>query len=294
MKYIIIGASSSIGSEMYSFLQKKKIKVLGTYFKKKQPQLVKFDVRKDDIKNFFYEINSNDIVIIFSAITNPQEVLKKKQNSKKINVFGTKRLINDLSRIGCKIIFISSVEVFDGKKGAYTESSKTKPLSLYGKHKNIIEKFLINEIKKNYTIIRLCWTICMKKKSRDVVSLTYNTIKKKNAKMSYDNYFNISHSEDVCKGIYKISKTNIDLVHLTSKEKISRFDLAMMIKRYSKNEKKMFFEKIRFKEFPYPERRARLNFLSSKINQKNLGIKYRSIKRTVLQKLKILDYEKCN
>ena len=294
MRYIIIGASSSIGSEMHSFLRKKKIKVLGTYFKKKQPELVKFDIRKDDINNFFFEVNSNDVVIIFSAITNPQEVLKIKQDSRKINIFGTKRLINDLSKIGCKIIFISSVEVFDGKKGAYTESSKTKPLSLYGKHKNIIEKFLISKIKKNYTIIRLCWTICMQKKTRDIISMTYNTIKKKNAKMSYDNYVNISHSDDICKGIFKISKTNIDLVHLTSKEKISRFDLAMMIKKYSKNEKKMVFEKIKFKEFPYQEKRARLNFLSSKINQKNLGIKYRSIKKTVLQKLKILDYENRN
>ena len=294
MKYIIIGASSSIGGEMYSFLQKKKIKVLGTYFKKKKPQLIKFDIRKDNMKNSFFKINSNDVFIIFSAITNPQEVLNKKQNSKKINIFGTKRLINYLNKIGCKIIFISSVEVFDGKKGAYTESSKTKPLSLYGKHKDMIEKFLISKIKKNYTIIRLCWTICMKKESRDIISLTYNTIKKKNAKMSYDNYFNISHSEDVCKGIFKISKTNINLAHLTTKEKISRFNLAMLIKKYSKNKKKMFFEKIKFKEFPYYEKRARLNFLSSKINQKNLGIKYRSIKKTVLQKLKILDYENRN
>jgi dTDP-4-dehydrorhamnose reductase len=292
MRYIIIGASSSIGREMFSFLQKKKIKVLGTYFKKKQSQLVKFDIRKDDIKKLFFEINNNDIVIIFSAITNPLEVLNKKKNSKKINIFGTKRLINALSKIGCKIVYISSVEVFDGKRGAYLESSKTKPLSLYGKHKNMIEKFLINKIKKNYLIIRLCWTICMKKKSRDIISLTYDTINKKNAKMSYDNYFNISHSEDVCNGIFKISKTNFNLVHLASKEKISRFDLALMIKKYSINGKEMFFEKIKFKDFKYHEKRARLNFLSSRINQKNLGIKYRSIKKTVLQKLKILDYEK--
>jgi len=293
MRYIVIGASSSIGSEMFFFLRKKKVKVFGTYFKKKQPNLVKFDIRKDDIKKLFFDINNNDVVIIFSAITNPLEVLKKK-NSKKINILGTKKLINDLSKIGCKIIFISSVEVFDGKKGGYIESSKTKPLSLYGKHKNMIEKFLINKIKKNYTIIRLCWTICMKKKSRDIISLTYNSIKKKNAKISYDNFFNISHSEDVCKGIFKISKTNVDLVHLTSKDKISRFDLAMIIKKYSKNKKEMFFKKIEFKDFPYHEKRARLNFLSSKVNQKNLGIKYRSIKKTVLQKLKILDYEKRN
>lgn len=294
MKYIIIGASSSIGSEMYSFLKKKKNKVFGTYFKKKKPKLIKFDIRNDDIKNLFFEINSNDIVIIFSAVTNPLEVLNKKQNSRKINIIGTKRLIKYLSKIGCKIIFISSVEVFDGKKGAYTERSKSKPLSLYGKHKLEIEKFLINIIKKKYTIIRLCWTICMKKNSRDIISLTYNSIRKKEAKMSYDNYFNVSHCEDVCKGIFKVSKMNINLIHLASKEIISRFDLATMIKKNSKNGKKMFFERIKFKEFPYSEKRARLNFLASKIDQKKIGIKYRSIKKTVLQKIKLLDYEKRN
>ena len=106
--------------------------------------------------------------------------------------------------------------------------------------------------------------------------------------MSYDNYVNISHSDDICKGIFKISKTNV------ADEESANNMAEETIKKYSKNEKKMVFEKIKFKEFPYQEKRARLNFLSSKINQKNLGIKYRSIKKTVLQKLKILDYENRN
>ena len=45
---------------------------------------------------------------------------------------------------------MSSIEVFDGKKGNYDEKSTPKPLNLYGKQKLLIEKYLK---KKNQKIL---------------------------------------------------------------------------------------------------------------------------------------------
>tara|TARA_B100002003_G_C14103949_1_gene530966 strand:- start:551 stop:1426 length:876 start_codon:yes stop_codon:yes gene_type:complete len=289
MRYIIIGGSSSIGFSLISFFKKKKIKFIGTYNSNKSPGLIKFNIIKDNLKNIIRDINRQDTIIIFSAIVSPLEVIKKKIKSNNINIIGTKRIINQAANIGCKIIFISSAEVFDGKRGNYKENSKTNPLTTYGKHKKKIENYLINKIKKNFSIVRLCWTISMSKFSKDAISLTYNTILKKNARMAYDNFFNITHANNVSEGIFKISKKNIKIIHLVSKQIISRYNLAKLIKRISKKGKKMKFEKIKFKEFVYLEPRARLNFLNTKFKNNYLNIKYVSLKKIVYDKIKILD-----
>ena len=63
-----------------------------------------------------FNIDKNDYVIILSAMTSPSEVFKNKNRSNKVNVINTKKIITDLKKIDCKIIFLSSVEVFDGRR----------------------------------------------------------------------------------------------------------------------------------------------------------------------------------
>jgi dTDP-4-dehydrorhamnose reductase len=290
MKYIVIGATSSIGKVFKELLEKKKIKSVGTYSSNNNRKFIKFDITKDQIIKKINSIKKKDIVLIFSAITNHYKIIKHKILAEKINVKYTKKLIKDLSTIGCKIIFISSVEVFDGKKGNYLENHKKNPLSTYGKHKSKIENFLIRKIKKNFTIIRLSWTVdSSNENSRDIIYMTYHSILKKNSRMAFDNYFNITDVTDVCEHIIKASKKKIKILHLVSKEIISRYDLARLIKKISKKGKKMHFKKIKFKDFPYSEPRARLNYLKSKYTNIFPNKKYKPITDIVLEKVKVMD-----
>ena len=50
MKTIIIGASGIIGYKLFKTLKERKIKVIGTYSKNKKPELVKFNILKDNVK----------------------------------------------------------------------------------------------------------------------------------------------------------------------------------------------------------------------------------------------------
>ena len=73
--------------------------------------LKKFNIIKDKINNKI-KIFKDDKVIILTAISNPSKVFADSKTSNKINILCTIKLIDDLKKIGCKIIFMSSIEVF--------------------------------------------------------------------------------------------------------------------------------------------------------------------------------------
>ena len=147
MKTIIIGASGVIGYELFLELKKKNKNVVGTYNYNKKKRLIKFDIKKDNIIKKI-KIAKSDKVVLLTAISNPTWVYANSKFSKSINVTATKKIIDHLKFIGCKVYFMSSIEVFDGKKGNYDENSVPRPLNLYGKQKFYIENYIKKKFKK--------------------------------------------------------------------------------------------------------------------------------------------------
>jgi dTDP-4-dehydrorhamnose reductase len=125
---------------------------------------------------------------LLSAYSNPTWISKNKIKAKNLNFNSTIDFIEFLKPINPRIIFMSSVEVFDGEKGGYSEKDSPNPLNYYGKLKYNLEKYLENNY-SNYTIVRTGWNVGLNKKSRCVVSLTYETLLKKKARMAVFNIF---------------------------------------------------------------------------------------------------------
>ena len=61
---LIIGATGLIGSNLFKYLNKKKINTIGTYFKNKKRKLIKYNLEKDNINKL---LNSNLISHIIIA-----------------------------------------------------------------------------------------------------------------------------------------------------------------------------------------------------------------------------------
>ena len=202
MKTIIIGSSGVIGYNLYLYLKKKQKNVIGTYNYTQKIGLKKFNIIKDKINNII-KINKNDKVIILTAVSNPSKVYADSKTSNKINILSTIKLINDLIKIGCKIIFMSSIEVFDGKTGNYNENSKPNPLNLYGKQKLYVENY-IKKNSINFCILRTSFIVGSDPNQRCPVKLTYETLLKSDARMAKDNFFAITSVNDLCKVIYKV------------------------------------------------------------------------------------------
>jgi dTDP-4-dehydrorhamnose reductase len=290
MKTIIIGASGIIGYRLFERLKKKEIEVIGTYSKNKRVGLIKFDILKDQIKKKI-KINKHDNVIILTAISNPTWVYKNPKISKNINVISTKKIIDDLQGVECKVFFMSSIEVFDGKKGNYDEKSIPKPLNLYGKQKLLIEKYLKKKIKK-YCIIRTSFIVGNDPKQRCPVKLTHDSLLEKNARMAKDNFFAITSVKDLCQSIYKILYNkkfkNLNICHLSSKEKISRTKLANYVIKFSALGLKMSYNTTLFKYINYSEPRGRLNNLISS-NPIIKKFKFQKAEKVIKEKIKIIE-----
>ena len=288
-RIIIIGGSGLIGSSLNSYLLKKDFKVIATYANNFSDGMVKFDFTKDKLKNIFKDISKDDIFIILSAYGNPSWIAENKEKAYDLNVKHTINLINEISKIGSKIYFMSSVEVFDGTSQTNYESTKPNPLNYYGETKFQVEEYLKERI-KNYHIIRTGWNVGINLKSRCVISLTYETLLKKDAKMATDNSFTITHVDDLTNAISKIIFSNDKkILHLCSSKVISRTQLADLIIKMSLNRKKMSYKETLFSEIKYNEPRSKLNNLESQYKEINKDLFFRDTEQTIKEKVSFLD-----
>ena len=248
-RIIIIGASGLIGATLFNHLKENNYKVIGTFCKNPIPGLLKFDMSKQKISDVISNINKRDIFILLSAFSNPNWIFENKEIAYEINVNSTINLIKEISDNKSKFFFMSSVEVFDGKQGSYTENSKPNPLNYYGKTKLTVEDYLIKNC-SNFTILRTGWNVGIDIKSRCVVTLTYETLLKQEAKMAIDNSFCITSVKDLAKAISEILMLDdLKVCHLSSFEEIKRTDLAKQIIKSSKRGKEMKFNEVSFNHF---------------------------------------------
>ena len=75
-----------------------------------------------------------------------------------VNVIGTRNLVEQATKYGSKIIFISTDYVFDGSKvGAYEIDDKPNPISVYGESKYLGELEVMKHIES--FIVRVSWVL---------------------------------------------------------------------------------------------------------------------------------------
>lgn len=147
-KILILGASGFVGNKLYKELLPY-FDVYGTYATS-TPELddnhimFRFNIEKNCITNILNQVQPN--IIISSLRGNFEAQYKVHQE---VNGYV-------LAAINCKIIYLSTVNVFDaeGEFPSY-ESDSVLSKSDYGKFKISIEKLIQNLPKSKYTIIRL-------------------------------------------------------------------------------------------------------------------------------------------
>jgi len=290
MRIIIIGGSGLIGYELYQEASRVNIKAIGTYDTFKREGLINFNMKNETLKSVIPDLNSSDIVYLLAAYSNPSWIYNNIKTARELNITATKKIIDEISNVGCRIIFMSSVEVFDGKKGDYKENSKPNPLNTYGLMKYEIEKYLEKNY-KNSCIVRTSWNVGWNLKHRCVINLTYETLLKPNAFMANDNTFSIADVKDTSQGLLKLSNLKgINKCHLASGQKLLvRSELAELVKNTSKYGKLMNYELTSFSKIPYSEPRALHNSLNTNFATNELKINFREPNDIIKQKVKFLD-----
>tara|TARA_B100001057_G_C22787640_1_gene926272 strand:- start:621 stop:1487 length:867 start_codon:yes stop_codon:yes gene_type:complete len=159
MKNLVLGVSGRIGS-YYLERSQNNFNIYSSRKKNNRKKIIKISTDPKIIERVL-KINNISSVIIFTAISKPEDCKKNKKLSTEININFIKRLIKIFVKLNIYFIFFSSEYVYSGKRKSnikYIEKSKISTRMIYGKQKIEIENFLHKIDYKNFSILRLAKT----------------------------------------------------------------------------------------------------------------------------------------
>ncbi len=134
MKLLITGASGLYGSKLAALAIQKNIEVYSCDVQELNVcgNFVKFDVSNKDLVEEAFKKVKPDVVVHAATLTDVDKCELNKELAWKVNVEGTKNIVEAAKNSGSFIIYISTDYVFNGEKGNYKESDEPAPINYYG------------------------------------------------------------------------------------------------------------------------------------------------------------------
>ena len=146
-RILILGASGFIGNAIY--------KELCAYFKTYGTYRIPKKIHEDNQHFFQYNVEEDDVYDVLEA-TKPSIIISCLRGDFRAQTIAHQHITEYLSDHNCKIIFLSSANVFDAySKYPSYELDKTLSDSVYGHFKIKIENMLLRLPKKKVAIVRL-------------------------------------------------------------------------------------------------------------------------------------------
>lgn len=152
-KFLITGANGQIG---FALTQRLRIEKGHDILALKHSEL---DITNKNAVLSLVDSFKPNIIINGAAYTHVDRAETEESLVHDVNVKGLKYLAEAANRVNASILHISTDYVFDGyKKGKYTESDITCPLSAYGKSKAEGDKVLLSLFSR-VIILRTSWVL---------------------------------------------------------------------------------------------------------------------------------------
>ncbi len=152
MKYLITGVSGQLGYDVKRELLSRGIAEEGIA----TPRTAEMDITDKQTVEKYVENFRPDVIIHCAAYTNVDGAEGDPEACRKVNVEGTKYLVQAAKQVNAKIIYISTDYVFDGENpDPYQVNEPANPQSIYGRTKYEGEK-LVREYPKHF-IVRTAW-----------------------------------------------------------------------------------------------------------------------------------------
>ena len=239
-KFKLIGLTGSTGLLGQSL--KKKLRKLDNY---------KLNCYKGDITNksqlkTWFKVNSFCYVIHLAAIVPVKKVNKNINFAKKVNIGGTKNIINEINKKKSIkwFFFSSSSHVYQFNNKEVRETSIKKPFSIYGKTKLEAEKFIEKKINKK---IKFCvgriFSLEGKNKAKSyfLPGLLKKIRKNKVIEIDLNQFRDFIHVDDVAEAVViLLKKEQVGIYNIASGKKTKFYELINLFSKLLKR-------KIKFK-----------------------------------------------
>lgn len=230
MRILIIGGSGLLGKKLLKLLSYDH-EVGGAYNTRSCENCKHLDITDRTAVEQFIDFYQPDVLIHTAAIANADQCEENKELCWKINVGGTKNLVEICKRYGVKFVYISSDYIFNGNNGQYTEQSKPKPTNFYGITKLEGERIITEEL-IDYILIRPTILYGYNDESDKETFVSYVRKKVKNGVVEVDNYIKkypilIDDVAILIKNL--LEKGERGVFHICGKDEATRYEWALRI-----------------------------------------------------------------
>ena len=225
-KLLVIGASGQVGSALMKHLSEKN-NVVGTYSSSNKKGLVHLDITDEkEVSKLIQKINPS-IIFHCSAAISIDFCEKNPDAARKINVDGTKNVVEAAKKIGAKVVYLSTEYVFDGRKGPYSETDNPNPINVYGKNKLEGEKVVLSA--QNSLVIRSTLIFSLGYDTKSLLNVIVKSLKSgQEIKIVDDQITNPISADNLAEAISDLAlKNKSGIYNVASKERMSRYEFAI-------------------------------------------------------------------
>ena len=144
MKLLITGAIGLYGSKLAKMAVERNIEVYSSDVNELPVSgtFVKIDVSNKELVDEAFRRVKPDVVVHAATLTDVDKCELNKELAWKINVEGTRNIVDAAKGVGSFLIYISTDYVFNGEKGNYTELDQPDPINHYGVTKLAAEELV--------------------------------------------------------------------------------------------------------------------------------------------------------
>lgn len=231
MTTLVIGASGCLGGILHEDF-KKWGSVRGTYCGHPHGDLVHLDVTDmKEVRQVLMDARP-EVVLQCGAFTHVDGCEENPEESRRINVEGTRNVVNAVRGTGIKYVFFSSDYVFDGRAGPYREEDPTNPIQVYGKHKLEAERIIKSRLAR-WLIVRVHGVFGWERQGKNFVQrLVTNLRAGKTATIPNDQFGSPTYAPNLSETLQElVQRDRRGVYHLTGTTVLDRCSFAKLIAR---------------------------------------------------------------
>lgn len=233
LKVLVVGASGLVGGHLSKVFKAQGHQVIGTHLSYPTENTVFYDSLQPDHKdNFDVGAFSPDVIIHCGALTHVDYAEENEMESFDKTVKSTQHLLELAQRNQSKFVFLSTDYVFNGHLGPYTEPATPRPLNVYGEHKLIAERFIINNWDQ-HLILRVTNVFGEELRGKNFIArIAQMAQANEQAELTLpvDQFANPTYAGDIAKAIYLlVTHEKEGIYHFGGLEYMNRVSLAQKI-----------------------------------------------------------------
>jgi len=203
-----------------------------------------------------------DLVMHLAAMTDVDGCELRPDEAERVNAAGTVNVAEACRRVGCRLLYVSSGCVFDGRSDRpYTEEDTPNPVNVYGASKYHGEQAVRKLVGRHY-IVRTCWLYGAG--DRKFISRFIERARREDSvPVVTDKVGSPTWSRDLAGALVHVAESGaFDTYHIANAGVASRFDMARLILDVTGI--KCRLEPVDSSAFPLPAPRPGLEALDSR------------------------------